>query len=169
MLWFEVDIGGPGVHLGIHPPAGVMVFHLLLCLLFTGPFHFIFIGAYLLSAVPPQTGHLPGLCLCLQETQVAHAADPQPLSRMNVSNHRSLLGARTTDHEAALPAVVPTLGHAELVRAAHADGRGLVRDPGDGEGGPGSAAAALQQSGPAILYVLYPGSLLFVRGGCYVK
>lgn len=97
---------------------------------------------------------------------VAQAADPEPLGGVDVCDHRSLLGARAADHAAALAAAVPTLGHAELVGAARADGRGLVREP-----GPRSVAAALalQQFGAALLHVLYPGPLLLVGGCCYVE
>lgn len=150
MLWFEVDIGGPGVHLGVHPPTGVMVPHLLLCLLFfAGPLRCIFVRADLLGAVPPQTGLLV-LRLRPGKKRVTLGADPQTLGRVNVSDHRSLLGARAADHEAAFSAVVSALGHAELAGAAHADGGGLVGDPGDGKGGAGPAAAALQQPVPAV-------------------
>lgn len=62
---------------------------------------------------------------------------------MNVSNDRSLLGAGAADHKATFPAVVAALGHGELAGAAHADSRGLVGDPGDGEGGAGCAACSL--------------------------
>lgn len=170
MLWFEVDIDGAWVHFGVHPPAGVMVLNLPFGLLFlTGSLHFIFIWASRLSAAPPFTSHVLGLRLCPQKTGVTNAADPYLLSRMNVSDHRSRLGTRTTDHKATFSAVVSTMGHGEPVGAAHADGGGLIGDPGNSEVWRGSATAALQQSGPALLYVLNPGLLLLAWGGCHVE
>ena len=144
MFWPEVDIGRPGVHLRLHPPAGVKVLHLLLCLLFfTGSFQFFFIRANPLGAASPETNHLLGLCLGCGKTWVTHGADPQPLGRVNVSDHRSLLGACAADDKATFSAVVSALPHVEPVGAAHADRRGMVRDPGDGESGPGKATTAL--------------------------
>ena len=155
MLWFEVDIDWPGVHLGVHPLVCVMVFHLLLCLLFfTGPFYPIFIQACLPNA---------------QKTQVTHAADPQPLSCVNMSNYCSFLGAWAADHKATFPAVVSALGHSELVVTAHADGSRLVGDPGDSESRTRSAVATLQQPEPTVLHMLDPGSLLLIRGSCHVE
>ena len=99
---------------GVHPPAGVVVLHLLFCLLlFSGLVHLIFVGAHLPGAVSPHTTRL--FYLRPRKTGVTRGADPQPFSWMNVSNYRSLLGARAADHEAAFPAVVSTLGHGELV------------------------------------------------------
>lgn len=77
-----------------------------------------------------------------------------------MSDHGSRLGTRTTDNKATFSAVVSTMGHREPVGAAHADGGGLIGDPGNSKVRRGSAAAALQQSGPALLHMLNPGLLL---------
>lgn len=100
---------------------------------------------------------------------MTQAADPQLLGGVDVSDHYSLLGARTADHRATFSAVVSTLGHRELVRAAHADCRGLAGDAGSGEDGHDSGTAGLQQFGLAVHYVFYPGLLLLVGGSCYVE
>lgn len=167
VLWFDVNIRGPGVH----PSAGIMVLHLLLCpFFFKGPLiHFIFIWVYLPSAVSPHTRYILRLCLSPRKIRMTYVADPQPLSWVNVSDHRSLLGTRTADHKATFSAVVSTLGHGELVGAAHADGRGLVWDPGNSKGGSRLEVVILQQFGPAVLNVFNPSSLLFVWGGCHVE
>lgn len=65
---------------------------------------------------------------------MTNPTNPELLGRVDVSDHRPLLGAGAADHEAAFSAMVPALGHGELVRAAHADGGRLIGDPCDGEG-----------------------------------
>ena len=99
-------------------------------------------------------------CLFFCAALVAKPADPQLLLGVDVGDHHSPAGARVADHEATLSAVVSTVRWCEFGEAAHAFVGGLVRDPGDSEGGARLAAAPLQHFGTALFNVVDPGPLL---------
>lgn len=154
VLWIDVDVRGPGVH----PPAGVLLLQAVLRLLFLAvAFQLVFVR--LPAAVPPLTGQLGDLD---PQTQVTRFTDSQLLSGVDVCDDRSLPGARAAHQEAAFSAVVSAVGPGELAGAAHADGGGLVWDPGIGKVQP--PVTALRHSALALLDVLDPGSLLLVGG-----
>lgn len=102
------------------------------------------------------------------ETEVTQSTHPHGLSR-DVADHGPVLGAGVADDKAAATTVVATFVDCKCFRAAHADGRRPVRDPGGGEGAPGLAAGMLQLLTPAVLNVLHPSTLLLSGGSCHVE
>lgn len=85
---------------------------------------------------------------------------------MNVWYHLPCRGAGLADQEAALPAVVATVGGGELGQTTHALVGGAVRNPSHGVGGGGLAGAPLQQAVAVFQDVAHPGPLVLGgRGG----
>lgn len=74
---------------------------------------------------------------------LAAFAEPLFLLGVDVQDQPPVFGARVAHQEAALPAVMPTLGPGEPSEAAHAPFGNLVWDPGAGQGGAGTLGGPL--------------------------